>query len=146
MKLLFDTSTLIASLVEAHPAHLTTYPWLLRVKEGQDQGLLSLHSLAELYSKLTRIPFTSGVLSAEKVQRIFETDIIGVFQIVSFSDEDYIKIIDHLAKRNLVGGIIFDALICYAGIKTNVDQILALNAKHFRQIYPESAHLIVELI
>lgn len=144
MRVLFDTSVLIASLVEAHPAHSVTYPWLQKVKQGQHIGLLSTHSLAELYSKLTRIPFTTGTLSAIEVGRIIESDISQTFQMISLSGAEYLAIIEHLTAQNLVGGIIFDALICYAGMKSNADQILTLNARHFHQIYPNLTSIIME--
>lgn len=143
MRLLFDTSTLIAALVEEHPAHSIAYPWLRSVKAGHHVGLLSAHSLAELYSKLTRIPFAGGPLPAVKVQQIIETDIDPVFEVISLSGDDYLTVVKHLAQQNLVGGIIFDALIFYAAVKAEADQLLTLNPKHFRQIYPQFAERVV---
>ncbi|CAN5384742.1 PIN domain-containing protein [soil metagenome] len=144
MRLLFDTSTLIAALVEAHTAHDIAYPWLRSVKDGRHIGLLGAHSLAELYSNLTHIPFASGPLTSTKVRQIIETDIEPVFEIVALSSDDYLSIVKHLAQQNLVGGIIFDALIFYAAIKADADQLLTLNPKHFRQIYPEFSRLVIE--
>lgn len=144
MRLLFDTSTLIAALVEAHPAHPVAYPWLRSVKDGRHVGLLSAHSLAELYSKLTRIPFASGTLTSAKVQQIIETDISPSFAIVALAGDDYLTVVKHLAQQNLVGGIIFDTLIFYAAIKAEADQLLTLNPRHFRQIYSEFPALVIE--
>jgi predicted nucleic acid-binding protein len=144
MRLLFDTSALIAALVEAHPSHYLAFPWLHSVKDGHHTGLLSAHSLAELYAKLTRIPFASGTLPATKVQQIFETDIIPSFAVVSLTGEDYLSVVNHLAQQNLTGGIIFDALIFYAAIKADADQLLTLNPRHFRQIYQGFADRVVE--
>lgn len=143
MRLLFDTSTLIAALVEGHPAHHGAYPWLRSVKDGHHVGLLSAHSLAELYSKLTRIPFAAGTLTAAKVPQIIESDIDLLFAVISLSGDDYLTVVKHLAQQNLVGGIIFDALIFYAAVKAEADQLLTLNPKHFRQIYPEFAGRVI---
>ena len=54
MKILFDTSTLVAAIVAGHPAHNAALPLLLRVKEKADTGLVAAHSLAELYAILTK--------------------------------------------------------------------------------------------
>jgi len=35
MKTLFDTSVIIAALVESHPMHGRAFPWLKRAKEKQ---------------------------------------------------------------------------------------------------------------
>lgn len=47
MKILFDTSVFIAGLVESHPEHGRALPYLQRVKRGEDEGIVSVHSLAE---------------------------------------------------------------------------------------------------
>ncbi len=38
MKILFDTSTLVAAIIEGHPAHGLALPWLQRVKAKTDQS------------------------------------------------------------------------------------------------------------
>lgn len=54
MRLLFDTSMLIAALLKPHEGHGLAHPWLDQVLAGADVGVISAHSLAELYSTLTR--------------------------------------------------------------------------------------------
>jgi predicted nucleic acid-binding protein len=145
VRLLFDTSTLIAALVEDHPAHLSAYSWLYEVKEGRHTGLVSAHTLAELYAKLTRIPFASGVLAAAKAQQLIELDVVNLFEVIPLAGDDYLAIIKHLTQQNLIGGIVFDALIFYAAMKSGADQVVTLNPRHFRQIYPELANRVVGL-
>jgi len=36
MKVLLDTSVLVAAMVEAHPAHEKSLPWLQQIKKGSD--------------------------------------------------------------------------------------------------------------
>ena len=88
MRILFDTSALIAALVEIHPSHALVYPSLSRILQRQDTGLISAHSLAELYAKLTRIPFAGGTLSAGEVQQIVDKNIRNVFEVISLSADD----------------------------------------------------------
>jgi len=64
VRILFDTSTLVAAMVAGHPAHTVALPLLLRVKEKTDTGLVAAHSLAELYAILTRLPVTPRISPA----------------------------------------------------------------------------------
>jgi predicted nucleic acid-binding protein len=56
MKVLFDTSALVAAMVEGHPRHEQAWPWLQQAKAGKVQGVVAAHSLAELYAVLTVLP------------------------------------------------------------------------------------------
>ena len=134
MKLLFDTSILIASLVEKHTAYAVAYSWLEAVMNGSETGLLSTHSLAEAYAKLTRIPFEGGTLSALHVRSLLLETVAQSFTVISLTENDYRSVIGHLADSGQTGGIIYDALILRAGVKANADRILTLNARHFRSI------------
>jgi predicted nucleic acid-binding protein len=44
MKVLFDTSVLVAAIVEAHSRHAGAAPWLRRAKAGEIEFLASSHS------------------------------------------------------------------------------------------------------
>ncbi len=46
MNVLFDTSVLVAAMVEAHPMHERALPWLQRVKEKTITGIVAAHSIA----------------------------------------------------------------------------------------------------
>lgn len=143
MKILFDTSVLLASLLPAHPAHEFTYPHLERVRQQISEGFISNHSLAELYNKLTRVPIARPIPAGE-AQEMLQVSVIPYFTLVSLTPADYQRVIQHLAQRNLIGGIVYDALILHAGIKAGADRVLTLNPRHFRQIYPEMADRIVD--
>jgi predicted nucleic acid-binding protein len=40
MKILFDTNTLIAALVETHPHHSKAWPWLKKAKQKDITALM----------------------------------------------------------------------------------------------------------
>ena len=61
MRVFFDTSTLVAAVVEGHPAYALAFPWLRRVKAKTDVGVVAAHSLAELYAILTRLPVRPAI-------------------------------------------------------------------------------------
>jgi predicted nucleic acid-binding protein len=44
MRVLFDTSVLVAAMVELHPAHEKALSWLQRAKDGTHQGFVAAHT------------------------------------------------------------------------------------------------------
>lgn len=129
-------------MVDAHPAYPRALPWLQGVHAEEHIGLVAAHSLAELYSVLTTLPVRPPV-SASTARQMIEHNILSTFDSVTLSGEDYRTVIEHLTEMGLIGGIIYDALICYAAIKANVEKLITLNAKDFQRIYPDFADKIV---
>ncbi len=56
MRTLFDTSVLVAALVEQHPKHERAIPWLSKAKADKFEFIVVSHSLADLYAVLTTLP------------------------------------------------------------------------------------------
>ena len=142
MRILLDTSVLVAAMIEAHPAHAQALPWLHRVKARADIGLVAAHSLAELYAVLTTLPLQPRIPPA-MAQELIKRNVLDILEVVPLSDEDYVAVIDHLARLGIVGGATYDALILHAASKANVDQVVTLNEKDFRRVYPHLADKIV---
>ncbi len=96
--------------------------------EGDIRGYISTHSLAELYSVLTRLPHQSRV-SPSEIEILFSN--LSNFEKVALDADDYVAVIRRLVKLNLTGGSIFDALIAQAALKAKVDFLLTANPKDF---------------
>ena len=142
MKVLLDTSVLVAAMVEAHPMHELALPWLQRAKGGSDLGVVAAHSIAELYAILTTLPVHPQI-SRAIARRLIEQNVLDSCEIVSLSQEDYIAIIDHLSESGIVGGVTYDALILHAALKVNADRVITLNEKDFQRIYTGLADRVV---
>jgi predicted nucleic acid-binding protein len=56
MKVLLDTSTLMAGLLTDHVHYVAANAWLKRARVGAFAFFLSGHSVAETYANLTRVP------------------------------------------------------------------------------------------
>jgi predicted nucleic acid-binding protein len=123
-------------MVEAHPVHERALPWLQRVMNGTDVGVVAAHSIAELYAILTTLPVQPPIPPAI-AQRLIQQNILNACQIVSLSDMDYASIINHLSEAGITGGMTYDALILYTALKVDVERIVTLNEKDFRAIYPD---------
>jgi predicted nucleic acid-binding protein len=139
---LFDTSALIAALIESHPHNARVLPWLQRVKEGKDTGVISAHSLAELYATLTNYPIKPRI-SPQEAQQLIQQNILDVFEVITLSEQDYMSVINHLSESGIIGGVIYDALILKAALKANVDYVVTLNEKDFKRVYPDFADKII---
>jgi predicted nucleic acid-binding protein len=134
MRVLLDTSVLVAAMVEDHPDHRQALPWLQQVNRGVHIGHVAAHSLAELYAILTRLPVQPRI-SPELAHHLIEQNVLSNCTIISLSDQDYIDILTHMSASAVSGGVIYDALILYAAIKVEIDQILTLNVKDFQRIF-----------
>ncbi|MBI3909648.1 MAG: PIN domain-containing protein [Armatimonadetes bacterium] len=141
MRILLDTSVLVAAIVEAHPAHERALPWLQRIRSSSDAGLISAHSLAEVYATLTTLPLRPR-LSPETALRLIRDNILSAFEVVPLSDDDYVAVINHLAGLGVTGGAIYDALIMHAAAKSSADQVVTLNDRDFRRVCPALADRI----
>jgi predicted nucleic acid-binding protein len=56
VRVLFDTSMLVAALVRIHPRHSVALGWLSRALAGEITLIVAAHTLAELHATLTRLP------------------------------------------------------------------------------------------
>lgn len=142
MRILLDTSVLVAALVNSHQEHHRALPWLKRVTKGTDAGLVAAHSLAELYAILTTYPGRPRLSSTEVIELI-EQSVLSTCEIVSLSSSDYTQVIRRLSVLGIIGGATYDALVVQAGVNSKVDLIVTLNEKDFRRVYPSLTAKII---
>lgn len=143
MKVFFDTSVLIAAFVRAHPKHENSLPWLQKARKKEIESIISAHSLLESYSILTTLPLSPKIYPSLAIELIRE-NVIANFEIIKYSSNDYIKLLDELASGNITGGASYDGLILYAAKQIKVDKILTLNVNDFIRIKPQLVRLISE--
>lgn len=141
MRVLFDTSVLVAALVQSHPHHDRSLPWLQRAQGGEITFLVAGHTLAELYSVLTTLPVKPR-LPPRVVWRLVHQNVETSAEIVSLSEADYLSTLERLSRRGLAGGVIYDALIARAAEKAEAERLLTWNEVHFRRAWPEGESVI----
>ncbi len=143
MKYLFDTSVLIAAIVEPHPMHPLAFPWLKRARFKEFDLFVASHTLAELYAVLTILPI-SPKISPGIARQLIHSNVESAGKIIPLSTSDYSSVIKQMAESGLSGGIIYDALIVKAAQKSGADHILTFNIDDFRRIWPEGgAHFVL---
>ena len=141
MKTLFDTSVLVAAIVEPHPMHTRALPWLQRAKAGEIDFVVASHTLAELYAVLTTLPLKPRI-SPLTAWRLVHDNIETSAKIISLSPSDYKDTIKYMSELGLTGGIIYDALIVKAAQKSGVERLLTFNADDFIRLWTQGERYI----
>lgn len=101
-------------------------------------AFVSAHSLAEVYSVLTRAPF-SPMLSPAQAHQLMADSIFGKVEVVALTTDDYQDLVRHLARTSIAGGAVYDGVIACAAAKAQVDHIVTFNVRDFRRVYPSLA-------
>lgn len=135
MKLCFDTSVLVAALVEAHPHHGLAFPRLKSVHDGKVAGAITTHALAELFATLTALPLKPKIPPAE-ARRMVERIIGARFELIPLTAEIYAEALDLTVRQGLASGAIYDAIHLTGARSAGCDRLLTLNLKHFRSLAP----------
>ena len=142
MKVLPDTSVMVASILKNHVHHARVMPWQQRILVGEISGTLAAHSLAEIYSTLTRIPPPDRLLPSVAWDAIERN--LPFFEIATLTEAEVVAVLADLSARNIGGGQVYDALIAAVARKAEVDILLTLNAPHFRRVAPDLQEKIQE--
>ena len=143
MKALFDSNVIVSALVETHPFHLKAIKWLTKVKEKEIIGVMSAHSIAEVYSTLTNLPIYPKI-SPELAHNLICQNVLPIFEFIELRLTDYKTVLKIAAQNRIIGGTIYDSLISHAAYKANVDKLLTFNTKHFKKAYPLIADIVEE--
>ena len=129
MKALFDTSVLIPVFIEDHEHHDRSLK--VFVDADKKQNCCAAHSLAEVYSTMTRLPGRHR-LSGEQAL-LFLENIRERLTLIALTGDEYHAAIKEAATAGVIGGTIYDALIARCALKAKVDAVYTWNTKHFQQ-------------
>lgn len=135
MDVFFDTTVLVAGSEQSHPHYAQARPALLRVAAGLDKGFMGLHSIAEAFAALTRLPVQPRIHPVEAA-RIVAENILPHFEVVSLGEEEYLEALNTMASGGWIGAKIYDALLLRCAAKCVVERIYTFNLGDFRQLAP----------
>lgn len=131
MTILCDSSVFIAAIQEEHVHHQPSVELLQKVSAGKIKAAVATHSLAESYSVLT------AMMPAYPPKDILETlkkNVIGQVAVIPLSVADYWAVLEQLSGRGLKSGIVYDALIFRAAVKSKADRVVTWNERHFTKL------------
>ena len=141
MKVLLDTSVLVAALVRSHPRHADAVPWLARARREEIDLVVAAHTLAELHATLTTLPVRPRI-SPETAGRLRQENLPAATEVVALGAEQYREVVERMVELGLVGGVIYDALIARAAEEAGVDRLITLNEADFRRAWPDGRERI----
>jgi len=143
MKVCCDSNVLIAAFLRQHVFHERARRVLERVRSGADHGIISAHSVAEVYAVLTRLPGADRV-PALAVQQLLEANVGTVFETVALTAREYHSLVKRLASAGIVGGMIYDAIVLTAATKAGADRLYTFNTRHFGALNSPELKLTIE--
>jgi predicted nucleic acid-binding protein len=138
VKRFFDTSVLVAAVLEEHEHHQRSF--LALSKANRSSAFCAAHNLAEVYATLTRYPGKQR-LSAEQALlslSVFENRLT----IVALEAREYLVAIRRFAAIGITGGTMYDALIAACALRAEVDVLYTWNVGHFMLLGNEVARKV----
>src|SRR5580692_11434749 len=108
MKLLFDSSTLVAGLWAGHSKHAGAVQWLAKAKRGEIEASVSAHGIAECYAVLTGLPVAPR-LHPSLVQAAID-EALTYISLVGLSESQYRSALAQARDSGVVGGSFYDLL------------------------------------
>ena len=103
---------------------------------------MSMHSIAEAYASLTRLPVQPRIHPLEAV-RILTDNILAHFEVVSIRKEDYVEALNVVGNGGWSGAEIYDALLLCCAARCTVERIYTFNLGDFKQLAPASLQGII---
>ena len=133
MKAFFDTSVLVPVFYCDHIHHEASLE--LFIQFDKSTGCCGAHSLAEVFSTLTRMPGKHRI-SGEQAM-LFIGGIRERLAIVALDGDEYADALEASVARGIVGGGIYDAMLAHCAIKAQVEEIYSWNTRHYALCGPE---------
>ena len=135
MKIFCDTSVLVAAAVRSHEHYSRAFNVVERVASKKDRGVIGVHSLAEMYAVLTRLPVIPRIQPAEAA-KIVSDNVVRHFNMQPLSARECVASISAAAEDGAIGGAIYDVLLLTAARKAKPDRIYTFNVAEFRRLAP----------
>jgi predicted nucleic acid-binding protein len=131
MRIFFDTSVLVAASARNHPHHAQAWPALRRVALKQDQGFIGVHSIAETYAALTRLPVQPRIHPSD-AGRIVRDNILEHFTLVPAGRDEYLEALNAVQDNGWPGAKIYDALLLACAARSGAERIYTFNLGDFK--------------
>ncbi len=131
MKVFFDTSVLVAAVVDQLRNHEAALDCFSRYVSGKNSGFCSAHTIAECCATLTALPLKRRIMPQEAKQLIAE-NFSGRLTVVEIKAKTYDRALERVSNLGLTSGIIYDALHLECAELTKCSRLYTYNIKHFQ--------------
>lgn len=130
MKVLLDTSVIVAGLVRAHARHADALAWL--TPRPRTQCCIAAHALAETWATLTAMPIDPRI-TGDQARRLLE-GAIARCEVLASSRDDYALAIARCIERGVRSGAVYDALHVIAAERARADAIVTATVGDFERL------------
>jgi predicted nucleic acid-binding protein len=138
VKWFLDSSVLVPALLPDHVHHARSFA-VFAAASPRNAGCAA-HSLAEVYSTLTKYPGKERLATeyaALLIQQIEEK-----LTLVWLDAAEYGAAIQRVASLGIVGGAVYDGLVAACALKAGADHLCTWNARHFNLLGAEIQKLV----
>jgi predicted nucleic acid-binding protein len=113
-----------------HPHHAASIA-LFSACDPQSSSCAA-HSLAEVYSTLTRIPAPHRASPEQAIQCVEK--IASRLRLIALDGPATLAALQNAVTQKIAGGAVYDLLIATCAIQSNADQIYSWNTRHFERL------------
>jgi predicted nucleic acid-binding protein len=132
LRLAFDTSVLVAALVEAHEFHPRATRWIEEAVSGRNEATCSWHAAAETWSVLTRIPLDPPI--SPPLAEVAIDRLLTYIEPVALTAEHYRLALRRCAERGVRSGAVFDALHLICAEARRAEGLVTFNPADFERL------------
>ncbi len=127
MKAFFDTSALVSVFYGDHVHHQASLARFIQFDKST--GCCGAHTLAEVYSTLTRMPGKHRISGDQAM--LFVASIRERLATIALDGDEYADALQAAAALGIVGGGTYDAMLAHCAIKAKAEVIYTWNARHY---------------
>lgn len=138
MRRFFDTTVLVAAVLEEHEHHERSFAALSTANSSS--AFCAAHNLLEVYATLTRYPGKQRLSAGQALLAL--SAIENQLTVVALEAKDYLAAIRRFAALGITGGTIYDGLIAASALKSKADVIYTWNTGHFMLLGDEVARRV----
>ena len=138
MKYFFDTTVLVAGILEEHQHHDPSF--LALSTATRSSAFCAAHNVAEVYATLTRYPGKQRLSAQQALLAVRAIE--DRFSIVALNTREYLDAIRRFADIGITGGTMYDGLIAACALKAKADILYTWNVGHFVLLGDEIARKV----
>jgi predicted nucleic acid-binding protein len=135
VKNFFDTSVLVPAFLDDHIHHEASLAVLERA--SRKNSCCAAHTLAELFSSLTRMPGQYRT-RPEEAMLLLEA-VTSRLLLVALAADEYWSVLKECSESGIVGGAVYDALLARCAINSGAEILYTWNVADFRRLGPDVA-------
>lgn len=141
LKVLFDSSVLVAGMVARHPAHDACWLFLEKALAREFVMLVMTPTLAETHAALTSLPLSPRITPA-LAARLIKENVESVARIVPVQAEDYSAAARTVAEFDAPKQAIHRAVLIACAERLEADRLVTLHPHDYLRLWPDGADTV----